>query len=410
MYVTYASTRKTIELTIENQGISNARAVLNQFNVHTYEAYLKDENSPDKHQRLEENLRKAKHDMGTKEVYILKAAENNQPKLVADSISAAISMSNGGEYSNFLKELKREFTENQPFSIRVNDHKKRTYVLAGVPILNNSGECIGSLVIEEYAGTANNLVDNVIKSSFPFFLFSGLFVLFTFSIFLAYQLWLRRDVTSQVGDAEETYQGEYQSMLQTMRSIRHDFINHIQVIQGLLKLKREDMAYEYVNSLTKEVESMELPQKVNHPALYILLQSKWVRAQNDKVDMHLLVDEDSFHKMKSIDIIKILSNLIDNAFDATMMLPEAERFISIEVKAVPSLYFFKVENIGPRIPNEIKKEIFKVGFSTKEERKGVPRGDGLSIVKHVVERYGGTIEVDSNRNSTIFVITIPMKS
>ncbi|WP_299087385.1 sensor histidine kinase [uncultured Metabacillus sp.] len=361
-------------------------------------------------QRLEENLRNAKQDIGVKYAYILKVGKNHQLKVVADSITVDASVSISGECCKLSNELKREFTENQSFSIRVKDDINGTYVLAGVPIINNSGQSIGSLVIEENAATVDNIVDKVIKSSFPFFLYSGLFTFFTFSIFLAFQLWLRRDAISQVGDAEETYQGEYQSMLQTMRSIRHDYINHIQVIQGLLKLKREDRAYEYVNSLTKEVESMELPQKVNHPALYILLQSKWVRAQNDKVDMHLLVDDDPFHKMKSIDIIKVLSNLIDNAFDATMMLPEAERFISIEVRATPSLYIFKVENIGPKIPNELKKEIFKAGFSTKEERRGVPRGDGLSIVKHVVDQYGGIIEVDSNKNSTIFVITIPIKS
>lgn len=241
-------------------------------------------------------------------------------------------------------------------------------------------------------------------------MFSGLFVLFSFSIFLAFQVWLRREVTSQVGDTEETYQGEFQSMLHTMRSIRHDFINHIQVIQGLLKLGREDRALEYVNSLTSEVESMELPLKVKNPALLILLQSKWVRAQNDKVDMHLFVDEQPFQKMKSIDLIKILSNLIDNAFDATLLLPESERFISIEAKSTSTMYLFKVENLGPNIPKDFVNKIFQAGFSTKKERLGVPRGDGLSIVKQVVDRYGGEINIHSNKNSTTFIVKIPVKS
>ena len=233
---------------------------------------------------------------------------------------------------------------------------------------------------------------------------------FHLAFLITFQLWVRRDVKLQIGETEETYQGEFHSMLQTMRSIRHDFINHIQVIQGLLKIGREDRAVEYVNSLTNEIESIELPIKVLNPALLILLQSKWVRAQNDKVDMHLLVDDHHFQKIKSIDLIKILSNLIDNAFDATLLLLESERFINIEVKSTQAMYMFQVENLGPAIPVELRDKIFIAGFSTKEERRGVPRGDGLSIVKEVVTRYRGEIDVQSNKNSTTFIVKIPVKS
>lgn len=410
LYATYFNTRKTIELTIANQGISTAQAVLDHFDINTYEAYLEDRDSTDKLRKLEDELGKAIRDTGATFAYILKTDDKNQPRIIVDGFPTDDSVTISGDCCILSNEIKSEYNENQPFFTRIEDDSVGTYVSSGVPIVGSNGESIGSLVVDESVATVDKITDEVLKNSFPFFIFSGLFVLFSFSIFVAFQVWLRREVTSQVGDTEETYQGEFQSMLQTMRSIRHDFINHIQVIQGLLKLKREDRAYEYVKSLTSEVESMELPLKINNPVLYILLQSKWVRAQNDKVDMHLLVDDHTFQKIKSIDLIKILSNLIDNAFDATLLLPESERFISIEAKSVSTMYLFKVENIGPKIPKEIVDKIFKAGFSTKEERRGVPRGDGLSIVKQVVDRYGGAINVHSNKNTTTFSVKIPVKS
>ncbi|OAS87127.1 MULTISPECIES: sensor histidine kinase [Metabacillus] len=410
LYATYFNTRKTIELTIANQGISTAQAVLNHFDINTYEAYLQDQDSTAKLRKLEDELGKAIRDTGATFAYILKADDKNQPRIIVDGFPTDDSVTISGDCCILTNEIKSEYKENQPFFTRIEDDSVGTYVSSGVPIVGNKGESIGSLVINESVATVDKITDEVLKNSFPFFIFSGLFVLFSFSIFVIFQVWLRREVTTQVGDTEETYQGEFQSMLQTMRSIRHDFINHIQVIQGLLKLKREDRAYEYVKSLTSEVESMELPLKITNPVLYILLQSKWVRAQNDKVDMHLLVDDHTFQKIKSIDLIKILSNLIDNAFDATLLLPESERFISIEAKSVSTMYLFKVENIGPKIPKEIVDKIFKAGFSTKEERRGVPRGDGLSIVKQVVDRYGGAINVHSNKNTTTFSVKIPVKS
>ncbi|WP_078431274.1 sensor histidine kinase [Metabacillus halosaccharovorans] len=267
----------------------------------------------------------------------------------------------------------------------------------------------GSLDVELTHESVEKVKRDVMQKSIPSFIMSGVLVLLSFSIFIAFQIWYRKKVNSQVGDAEETYQGEFQSMLHTMRSIRHDFLNHIQVIQGLMKIGREDRAYEYVNSLTTEVETMELPVVIKNPALFILLQSKWARAQNEKVDMHLHVDDHLFKHIHTIDLIKIFSNLIDNAFDATLLGLESERFINIEARVTQNKYIFRVENIGPTISKENLNKIFQAGYSTKAEKRGVPRGDGLSIVKQVVLKYGGTINVESNKYSTLFEVKIPYK-
>lgn len=408
-YATYFNTRKTIELTIANQAMSTARSILDHLDIHTYEKYL-EEQSIHNLKKLEAELIEARKYTGAKFVFILKNQENNQPGIVAKGLLANDSTTSVDDCCILPKELNSKFTEYKPFFARIEDDIGGTYILSGIPIVNENGQTLGSLVVNESVDKVDKITDTVMKNSVPFFLFSGLFVILSFSIFIGFQLWLRKEVSTQVGDTEETYQGEFQSMLQTMRSIRHDFINHIQVIQGLLKIGREDRAFEYVNSLTSEVETMELPLKVKNPALYILLQSKWARAQNEKVDMHLLIDDHTYHKIKSIDLIKLFSNLIDNAFDATLLLPESDRFISIEAESSPTMYVFKVENIGPIIPNEIINKIFDVGFSTKEEKRGVPRGDGLGIVKYVADKYGGSVVVNSVKNTTTFIVKIPIKS
>ncbi|MBM7605422.1 sensor histidine kinase regulating citrate/malate metabolism [Metabacillus crassostreae] len=409
LYITYSNTKKTIELTIASQATSTAHAVLNNFNTSIYEEYLQNQDSITNRLNLEKELERAKSQTDAVYVYILKKDNQNQPILLADGFPR-LDLTTLDDCCKFYKIPNKEFTEKTPFTSRVNDGDNETYIMSGVPINGSKGQVIGSLVVEIGVAKVKQITDEVLNNSWTFFLFSSCFVFFAFSIFIAFQIWYRKEVTSQVGEAEETYQGEFQSMLQTMRSIRHDFINHIQVIQGLLKIGREDRAFEYVNSLSKEVETMELPIKIKHPALYILLQTKWARAQNDKVDMHLLIDDHQFSKIKSIDLIKIFSNLIDNAFDATFSLPELDRFISVEATVTPTAYIFKVENIGPTISEDQLTKIFQVGFSTKTERNGIPRGDGLSIVKQVVNKYSGQISVQSQKNTTCFIVQIPVKS
>ena len=121
-----------------------------------------------------------------------------------------------------------------------------------------------------------------------------------------------------------------------------------------------------------------------------------------------MVSHDAFDKIKTTDLIIILSNLIDNAIDATIVLPEAERKIAISCKTDVTQYVFKITNTGPKISEN--EHIFKQGYSTKNAEQGKIRGQGLFIVKEVVNRYNGAISIDSiNELETIAIVEIPLK-
>ncbi len=407
LYATYVNTKKTIDLTIGHQAMSTAKQALEALNTSSVEELMK--NPSPLNSELELLLNKIKRSLGAENVYIVKP-DSNEELIVHASSTRKVNMEKLDACCELSEEFIHHFIKDKSSYIKIKDGVNQNSIMAMVPINNSVGEYSGSLVVETKDETIEKLTKDVMKKSFPSFIMSGGLVLVSFSIFIAFQIWYRRKVDSQVGDAEETYQVEFQSMLHTMRSIRHDFINHIQVIQGLMKIGREDRAFEYVNSLTTEVETMELPVVVKNPALFILLQSKWARAQNEKVDMHLNIDDHTFKHIYTIDLIKIFSNLIDNAFDATLLGPESERFINIEAQVTQNKYIFKVENIGPPISKENLQKIFLAGFSTKTEKRGVPRGDGLSIVKQVVLKYGGTINVETNKSTTMFEVTIPYKA
>ena len=67
------------------------------------------------------------------------------------------------------------------------------------------------------------------------------------------------------------------------------------------------------------------------------------------IEMDFTIAHDAFDKVKTTDLIKILSNLIDNAIDATIELPEGERKITIGCTADDTHYVFKITNTGPRL-------------------------------------------------------------
>jgi len=104
---------------------------------------------------------------------------------------------------------------------------------------------------------------------------------------------------------------------------------------------------------------------------------------------------------------QIFTNLILNAADA--MDGRGRITISsrpdLEVKQV----LLKLTDTGPGISPEIREKIFEPFFTTKPV--GVGTGLGLSVVYGVIQRHGGTIEVESPPGGgATFIIRLPLES
>ena len=86
-----------------------------------------------------------------------------------------------------------------------------------------------------------------------------------------------------------------------------------------------------------------------------------------------------------------------NVSDATIWIETREK----DGRAVISM-----RDNGPGIPAEVLPRIFDPFFTTKDVGEG--SGLGLSIVHGIVERHGGSIEVDSKvGQGTTFTVTLP---
>jgi signal transduction histidine kinase len=99
---------------------------------------------------------------------------------------------------------------------------------------------------------------------------------------------------------------------------------------------------------------------------------------------------------------QVWANLIDNALDA---IPEAGR---VEVLATrdQQRVVVRIVDTGPGIPAEIRGRIFDPFFTTKPVGHGT--GLGLDIVRRLVDRHDGDIEVQSQPGRTEFIVSLPV--
>jgi two-component system CitB family sensor kinase len=69
----------------------------------------------------------------------------------------------------------------------------------------------------------------------------------------------------------------------------------------------------------------------------------------------------------------------------------------------------RVVDSGPGVPSAEREQIFEPGYSTKPGVGAGARGVGLSLVKRLVERRGGSIRVaDAPQGGALFEVRLPI--
>jgi signal transduction histidine kinase len=109
---------------------------------------------------------------------------------------------------------------------------------------------------------------------------------------------------------------------------------------------------------------------------------------------------------------QVFINLIDNAINYCQEGDEID--VALEANEDKNVIYGQVSDTGPGIPEEDLKLIFQKGYTVEAARGRKPKegsqGLGLYIVKLVVEKHGGTIDVTSELGKgTTFTITLPIQ-
>ena len=97
-----------------------------------------------------------------------------------------------------------------------------------------------------------------------------------------------------------------------------------------------------------------------------------------------------------------LLNLLQNSLDAT----PADGQIILSSQFIENQYEIRITDTGHGIPEENRKKIFDIYFTTKHDGTGM----GLPIVNQIVQQHNGEIFIEPNKEQgTIFRILLPLE-
>lgn len=202
----------------------------------------------------------------------------------------------------------------------------------------------------------------------------------------------------------DTLMDGMETLNRTLRSQRHDFKNHLQVVYSLIEMKEYDEANAYIEKVYGAITSVSELLKTDSPAINALLQMKASACADNGI--RLTAEIRSGWKnlpVEGWEACKVLGNLIDNAADAIRAAGTPDPWIRVTLTEDIHGFGFSVANNGPKIPESIMPGIFRAGVTEKGEGHGM----GLFIVSSVIAEAGGEIHVTSDEHETVFAGSFP---
>ena len=214
---------------------------------------------------------------------------------------------------------------------------------------------------------------------------------------------ITRKVEDQRRMLEEAYR-QLEDLNRTLRAQRHDFKNHLQVVYSLTEMAAYDDVQEYVQRIYEDVQSVGSFIRTSVPAVNALLSAKAA----DCAERGIAFETDIQSTWDPIQVpgwemCRILGNLVDNAIDAVLEAKDRTPQVRVCIGEDIRSWTLQVSNNGPEILAAQRREIFQPGFTTK----AAGRGNGLSIVAGLLDKYGGEMRLESDHECTCFSCSFP---
>lgn len=205
---------------------------------------------------------------------------------------------------------------------------------------------------------------------------------------LAFRAWLRRrmhrSIASYQNELMARHLEEVQHIYRQMRGWRHDYHNHIQIMKAYQQQGEYEQLNQYLDKLDGDLVQVDTLIRSGNIMVDAILNSKLSLAQSRHIPIKAKAIVPARLNVSDLDLCVILGNLIDNAVEASLKLPETERLLRVYVDVKKGSLYLSVTNTAKGRPAKHGGRYVTT--------KGGFHGLGLARVDALVEKYGGYVK------------------
>lgn len=181
-------------------------------------------------------------------------------------------------------------------------------------------------------------------------------------------------------------------LTESLRSQNHEAANRLHTVVSLIEMGRTDDAVDFA---TEELQVAQLltDQVVGateDPVVAALLLGKTAEAAERGIELTVSGELPDRTTIPPRDLVTVLGNLVDNAFDAVADAPT--RRVVVHLGGEAGHLVVRVGDSGPGLDEDAAGRALERGWTTKAG-PGAGRGLGLALVGQVARRAGGAVTV-----------------
>ena len=269
------------------------------------------------------------------------------------------------------------------------------YALCFVPIVT----FVAIIMLESYVSLEMNMKIMIII--FAYWL--NIFIFYFYETMLGYYQEILEN--HQVIFQQKLYETRMENMVKNekeMSAFRHDLKNHLFALNILADQGETKKIKDYLQEMDIELSKSSLKRFSKNKDIDMLLNYFVNKVHAEGASLNVTVDLPLELQWNMYDLNIILGNLIDNAIDAVGKVPDKE--IHFYMKFQKGILKIKVENVYDGLC------LIEDGryLTTKNDILGT-HGYGLDNVKKIVEKYSGTMDIESSNCRFIVKILLFQK-
>lgn len=207
---------------------------------------------------------------------------------------------------------------------------------------------------------------------------------------------IARRVAAFEGELLQKYYAEVENMFTKMRGWRHDYRHHIQTLKIHAANGEFEDVVKYLDLLDDDLTNVETVVRTGNRMADAILNSKLSLAVERRIKVKARAEIPVALTVSELDLCIVIGNLLDNAMEACMELPEEERLIRIYMEMKGNYLYLALTNTAAGA----KQQRF---LSTKGEGHGF----GIARVDAIVKKYGGYVTRASEDGAFSTEILLP---
>lgn len=189
----------------------------------------------------------------------------------------------------------------------------------------------------------------------------------------------KRQLLQQQIHLEEEKAKALMEAYKEQRHLTHEFTNQMNVLSGLLKQNNISEAISLINGYTSQVYLGTMVVNTGNSLIDTILSQKYAQAKRNSISVEFYLDDLHDIPISSPDMVVLISNLFDNAIEASEKIESPQ----IQIKIVKSNHDF-VLSFRNRVRSGV---VLPKNILPKSSKKAPGHGIGLPNVVAILEKY-----------------------